>query len=216
MVEPADHASPTDVPADRGRIGVLIEAHFDETEFGRFNEVFPARGYELVYLSHLWDQPELTFTGNDNGAQVTVRDEVADADPRAFRAIILIGGYAMDRLRYQEHPREGVPNTAPSVAFLRRAVTAMDDGAIRIGTICHSLWLFCAAPETLKGRRVTCAHNIMGDVEAAGGTLVYDGEQLADTVVDGNLITARHPGVTDAFLDVFLTELEREQVPVGT
>ena len=41
---------------------------------------------------------------------------------------------------------------------------------------------------------------------AFGGTLVYDGEQLADTVVDGNLITARHPGVTDAFLDVFLAD----------
>jgi len=203
-------------PADRGRIGVLIEAHFDETEFNRFNEVFPANGYELVYMSHLWDQPELTFTGNDNSAHVTVSQELVGQDPRDFRAIILIGGYAMDRLRYQVHPREGVPNTAPAVEFLRQAVAAMDEGTIRIGTICHSLWLFCAAPETLIGRRVTCAHNIMGDVASAGGTLVYDGEQLADTVVDGNLITARHPGVTDAFLDVFLAELERERVAVGT
>ena len=86
-------------------------------------------------------------------------------------------------------PRQGEPNKAPAVAFLRKAVAAMDEGTIQIGTICHSLWLFCAAPETLIGRRVTCAHNIMGDVETAGGTLVYDGEQLADTVVDGNLIT---------------------------
>jgi protease I len=216
METPEDQASPSDPPAERGRIGVLIEAHFDETEFRRFNEVFPARGYELVYLTHLWGQPELTFTGNDFSAHVTVGHEVADQDPREFRAIILIGGYAMDRLRYQEHPREHEPNTAPAVAFLRRAVAAMDEGAIRIGTICHSLWLFCAAPETLKGRRVTCAHNIMGDVESAGGTLVYDGEQLAATVVDRNLITARHPGVTDAFLDVLLTELERERVPVGS
>ena len=216
MVIPEDHDASSDAPAGHGRIGVLVEAHFDETEFRRFNEVFPARGYELVYLSHLWGQPELTFTGNDGGAQVTVGNEVAGLDPRDFRAIILIGGYAMDRLRYQEHPREHEPNTAPAVAFLRRAVVAMDEGTIRIGTICHSLWLFCAAPETLIGRRVTCAHNIMGDVEAAGGTLIYDGDQLAATVVDGNLITARHPGVTDAFLDVLLTELEREQVPVGT
>jgi putative intracellular protease/amidase len=205
-----------ETPADRGRIGVLIEAHFDETEFNRFNEVFPANGYELVYLSHLWDQPGLTFTGNDNTAHVTVSQELVGQDPRDYRAIILIGGYAMDRLRYQEHPREGVPNAAPAVEFLRKAVAAMDEGTIRIGTICHSLWLFCAAPETLIGRRVTCAHNIMGDVASAGGTLVYDGEQLADTVVDGNLITARHPGVTDAFLDVFLAELERERVAVGT
>ncbi len=28
----------------KGKIGVLIEAHFDETEFRRFNEFFPAHG----------------------------------------------------------------------------------------------------------------------------------------------------------------------------
>jgi putative intracellular protease/amidase len=215
MVIPADPTPSMDRPPRSMRIGVLIEAHFDETEFRRFNEVFPARGYELVYLSHLWGQPELTFVGNDNGAQVTVQHEVNAEDPLAYDAILLIGGYAMDRLRYQEHPREGFPNTAPAVAFLRKAVAAMDAGAIHMGTICHSLWLFCAAPETLRGRRVTCAHNIMGDVAAAGGSLVYDGDQLAATVVDGNLITARHPGVTDAFLDVLLAELDRSRVPVG-
>jgi putative intracellular protease/amidase len=196
----------------KGRIGVLTEAHFDETEFRRFNEVFPARGFEVVYLSHLWGQPKLSFTGNDFTAESTVTTEVAAADPRDYRAIILIGGYAMDRLRYQEHPREGMANTAPAVEFLRRAVAAMDDGAIKIGTICHSLWLFCAAPETIRGRRVTCAHNIMPDVEHAGAILVYDGDQLADTVVDGNLISARHPGVVDQFLDEFLAELDRQPV----
>ncbi len=193
--------------APNGKIGVLIEAHFDETEFRRFNEVFPANGYEVVYLSHLWGQPSLTFTGNDFSSQVTVDTELQTEDPRDYRAIILIGGYAMDRLRYQEHPREGEPNRAPAVEFLRRSVAAMDAGDIKMGTICHSLWLFCAAPETLRGRRVTCAHNIMGDVEHAGGTLVYDGDQLAVTVVDRNLITARHPGVVDQFLDVLLAEL---------
>ena len=214
MVIPADHEVGSDPPADRGRIGVLIESHFDETEFHRFNEVFPAHGYELVYLSHLWGHPELTFTGNDFGARVTVTREITGEDPRDYRAIVLVGGYAMDRLRYQEHLREGAPNTAPAVEFLRRAVAAMDEGVIHMGTICHSLWLFCAAPETLRGRRVTCAHNIMDDVAAAGGTLVYDGDELAATVVDGNLVTARHPGVTDAFLDVLLRELDAP-VPVG-
>ena len=61
MVIPADPTTSMDRPPRSKRIGVLIEAHFDETEFRRFNEVFPARGYELVYLSHLWGQPELTF-----------------------------------------------------------------------------------------------------------------------------------------------------------
>jgi len=63
---------------------------------------------------------------------------------------ILIGGYAMDRLRYEENPRAGRPNQAPAVVFLRRAVEAMDAGQLRIGAICHGLWLFCAAPKGFK------------------------------------------------------------------
>lgn len=194
----------------KGKIGVLIEAHFDETEYRRFNEFFPEHGYEVEYLTHLWGQNQLTFKGNDFTQEATVTKEVASVDLADYTAIILIGGYAMDRLRYQEHPRPGMSNQAPAVAFLRRAVEAMDRGYVKVGTICHSLWLFCAAPETLRGRKVTCAHNIMGDVENAGGILIYDGDQLIDTCVDGNLITARHPGVVEAFMQVFLAEIEKK------
>src|SRR5688500_10850362 len=134
----------------KGRIGVLIEEHFDETEYRRFNEMFPERGYEVEYLTRLWGNEALTFNGNDHTEQVT--------------GIILIGGYAMDRLRYQEKPAPGVPNKAPAVEFLRKAVRAMDDGKVKIGTICHSMWLFTADPDLLRGRRVTCAHNIVSDV----------------------------------------------------
>ena len=193
----------------KGKIGVLIEEHFDETEFRRFNEFFPAHGYEIEYITHLWGQDKLTFKGNDFTAEVTVSKEVNDVNLADYTAIILIGGYAMDRLRYQEHPRQGQPNTAPAVEFLRQAVRAMDGGLLKIGTICHSLWLFCAAPETLAGRKVTCAHNIMGDVENAGGTLIFDGDQLIDTWVDGGLITGKHPGVVEEFMPIFLAELKK-------
>jgi len=193
----------------KGKIGVLIEAHFDETEFRRFNEFFPAHGYEVEYITHLWGQDKLTFKGNDFTQEVTVTREVSDVKPADYKAIILIGGYAMDRLRYQEHPEPGRPNQAPAVEFLRRAVKAMNNSHLKIGTICHSLWLFCAAPETLTGRKVTCAHNIMGDVENAGGTLVFYDDQLIDTYVDGNLITGRHPGVVEVFMKTFLEEIEK-------
>ncbi len=193
----------------KGKIGVLIEAHFDETEFRKFNEFFPAHGYEVEYISHLWGQDKLTFKGNDFTQEVTVTTEVSDVKPADYKAIILIGGYAMDRLRYQEHPEPGRPNRAPAVVFLRRAVKAMNNSHLKIGTISHALWLFCAAPETLTGRKVTCAHNIMGDVENAGGTLVFYDDQLIDTYVDGNLITGRYPGVVEAFMKTLLEEIEK-------
>jgi protease I len=202
-------------PQAKGKIGVLIEAHFDETEFRRFNEVFPAHGYQVEYLTYLWGQDKLTFKGNDFTQEVTVTRDINDVDLANYKAIILIGGYAMDRLRYQEHPQPGQPNQAPAVQFLRKAVERMDDGQLKIGTICHSLWLFCAAPETLEGRKVTCAHNIMGDVQNANGTLVFDSDQLIDTYVDGNLITGRHPGVVEAFMQIFLAELEKSELTLA-
>jgi putative intracellular protease/amidase len=195
------------MPPVKGKIGVLIEAHFDETEYRRFGEFFPAHGYAVEYLSHLWGQPQLTFQGNDMTAEVTVRAEVNDVSPAAYAGLILIGGYAMDRLRYEESPQQGRPNQAPAVAFLRKAVPEMDAGRLRLGAICHGLWLFCAAPELLKGRRVTCAHNIISDVSNAGGIPVYDGNRLKDTWVDGGLVTGRHPGVVEEFMNLFVKEL---------
>ena len=194
---------------DRARsdkIGVLVESHFDETEYRRFNEFFPTHGYTVEYLSHLWGRPELTFTGNDSTEHVTVTIEVNDVNPVDYAGLIMIGGYAMDRLRYEEHPRPGQPNEAPAVAFLRKAMAT--DG-LTIGAICHGLWLLCAAPELMKGRRVTAAHNILGDVLNAGGIYVYDGDRGVDTCVDGHLVTGRHPGIIEEFLEVYLRELAR-------
>jgi len=194
---------------EKGTIGVLIEDHFDPTEFRQFNSYFPQQGYAVDYISHLWGNPELHFGANpDTGVveeHVTVKTEVNNVNPSDYKGIICIGAYAMDRLRYEEHPQKGRPNQAPAVVFLRKAMKAK---GVKVGTICHGLWLMCADPKLLEGRRVTCAHNIICDVENAGGQVVYDGDQTADIVVDQDLITAKHPGVLDKFLDTFVQEIE--------
>jgi putative intracellular protease/amidase len=46
-------------------------------------------------------------------------------------------------------------------------------------------------------------------VENAGADVVYDGDVTSDLVVDGNLITGKHPGVVDRFMDVFVAEIEK-------
>jgi protease I len=194
----------------KGKIGVLIEEHFDATEFRRFNEYFPACGYEVEYISHLWGQPALHFGANpDNDTveeHVTVTTELNDVDPSDYKGILLIGAYAMDRLRYQAKVRKGEKNQAPAVVFLRKA---MQQDAL-VGTICHSLWLLCADPDLLRGRKVTCAHNIICDVENAGGEVVYENDETAELVVDRNLISGRHPGVVDRFMEVFVSAIEQK------
>lgn len=200
----------------KGKIGVLIEDHFDETEFQKFNDFFPARGYQVEYISHLWNQQQLTFRGNDLTEEITVTVEVNDVELTDYEGIILIGAYATDRLRYEEHPKKGQPNQSPAVRFLRKAVKAMDAGRLKIGTICHSLWLFCADPELLKNREVTCAHNILCDVQNAGGIIIFDGDGTKSVHVDGGLITAKHPNVVDEFMDIFLEAISAQQLQVVT
>jgi protease I len=193
----------------KGKIAVLIEDHFDPTEFRRFNEFFPSKGYDVEYVTHLWGNKELKFTGNaDEGViteRVTVKTEVNDVKPSDYKGIILIGAYAMDRLRYQTKVKKGAKNDAPAVRFLR---SAMREQA-KVGTICHSMWLLCADREMLEGRKVTCAHNIICDVENAGGEVVYKGDEAAEMVIDGNLISAKHPAVVDEFMETFVKEIEK-------
>lgn len=196
-----------------GKIGVLIEEHFDATEFRRFNQYFPARGYEVEYLSYLWGQPSLRFGSNPDSGEVeehvVVTADVTRVAPADYAGLVLIGAYAMDRLRYQPTVRRGQRSQAPAVVFLRKA---LEVPGLRVGAICHSLWLMCADPELLRGRRVTCAHNILCDVEAAGAEVVYEGETTARVVVEGNLVTGQHPGVVDEFMEVFVREIEAGRV----
>lgn len=194
---------------NQGKIGVLIEEHFDATEYRRFNEYFPIHGYEVEYISHLWNNPQLVFGSNPENDQIEfhaiVKKEVNNVNPTDYKGFILIGAYAMDRLRYEEHPIKGRPNQAPAVCFLRKISKI---SGLKIGTICHSLWLFCADPELLKGRKVTCAHNIISDVQNAGGDVQFEGDQTKDIVVDGDLISGKHPGVLDEFMRIYLQEIK--------
>ena len=189
------------------KILVLIEEHYDETEFNVFNAFFPSHGYEVEYASYLWGNDALHFEGNDKTSKVTVELCVSKVNLDDYKGLILIGGYAMDRLRYQASI-QGPHNSAPAVELLRDAVTRMDAGSLAIGTICHSLWLFCADPSLLKGRKVTCAHNIICDVENAGGEVVVVNGETVDTHTDGLLITGRHPGSVDAFDALFLKTIQ--------
>ena len=197
--------------ASKGKIGVLIEEHFDQTEYREFNSYFPSQGYEVEYISHLWGNPQLTFGANpDNGEvedHVTVTTEVNNINPADYKGIIAIGAYAMDRLRYQVTVKKGQKNQALAVVFLRKS---MQVKGLKVGTICHGLWLFCADSDLIKGRKVTCAHNIICDVENAGSEVIYENDGTAELVIDGDLITAKHPGIVDMFLQAFVGEMEKE------
>jgi putative intracellular protease/amidase len=193
----------------KGKIGVFIEEHFDMTEYRLFNKRLPAAGYDLQYISNLWGNSSLQFGSNpDNGwveEHLIVSEDFQNVNPSEYKGFLIIGAYAIDRLRYTVKPEKGKANDAPAVELLRKI---MATSGIKVGTICHSLWLLCADRTLLDGRKVTCAHNIICDVENAGGDVQYGDDGTVGSVVDGDLITVKHPAFTDELLDLFLREIE--------
>ena len=183
------------------KILVLVEEHYDETEYNVFNEYFPAEGIEVEYASYLWGNDSLTFEGNDKTSKVQVSTCVSKVNLDNYVGLILIGGYAMDRLRYET--KLGDKNEAPAVNLLRKAVNRMDNNQLAIGTICHSLWLFCADTSLLKGREVTCAHNIVCDAANAGAKIMIKDGETIELHQQGLLITGKHPGCVDVFVKKF-------------
>ena len=81
--------------AVKGKIGVLIEEHFDPTEFTRFNEYLPTRGYQVEYISHLWGQEKLKFGSNaendEVGQHVTVVTELNNIKVEDYNNLWITG-----------------------------------------------------------------------------------------------------------------------------
>jgi protease I len=98
---------------------------------------------------------------------------VDDLDMRDFDAVLVVGGWAPDKLRRSE-----------KVLELVRSADA--DGKL-LGVICHGGWVPASAG-ILKGRTMTCTPGIKDDVMNAGAEYVDE-----PVVVDGNLVTARRP-----------------------
>ena len=55
---------------------------------------------------------------------------------------------------------------------------------------------------------MTCAHNIICDVENAGADVQYGDDGTVGSVIDGDLITAKHPAFTDELIDLYIKEIE--------
>ena len=103
----------------------------------------------------------------------------SDLSAGSLDGIVIPGGFAPDYFR-----RDPATIQLVKDAFSRGKV---------IAAICHGPWLLCSTP-ALKGKRATCFFAIKDDVINAGATYVDE-----ETVVDGNVITARKPDDLPAF-----------------
>jgi protease I len=161
-------------------IAILMESDYVEPELWYYQRRFAEESAEVVLLTRLWGQRSITFTGHEYRLPTTVDGDLeAVGDLGSFDALIVPAGMVSDRLRYTEDVRE----PAPAVTLLRRAFA--EPGVLK-GIICHGMWLCSPIPETVRGRRLTCHNNLIGDVRNMGAQYTDQ-----DVVVDGDLVTAR-------------------------
>lgn len=164
------------------KIGILIEGDFFENEIFYYQFRFAEEGAEVHFLSRLWGQPGITFTGHEYRAPFYCHESfenMSDEELASYDAIIVPSGMVADRLRYTEN-LQVIP---PATEFLERVFAHHD---IVKGIICHGLWLAAPATYLVQGRRLTCHNNLHGDAIAYGAQFVDQ-----DLVVDGDLVTAR-------------------------
>jgi protease I len=166
----------------RKKIAVLIESDFYENEIFYYQHRFPEEEMELHFLTRLWGQPSLEFLGHEYKMPLRVDrsfEGMSDGELRSYSAVIVPSGIVADRLRYTED----VSRVPPATDFLARA---FNEPAILKGIICHGLWLVAPRPEIIRGRRLTCHNNLIGDARAYGA--IY---QDQDVFVDKDLVSAR-------------------------
>lgn len=113
-------------------------------------------------------------TGKAGHGPMSVDTSVDTVSADDFDALVIPGGFAPDAFRQSERCLE--------------LVRHFDTAGKPIAYICHAGWVPISAG-IIKGRRATSVSAIKDDMVNAGCDWVDE-----PTVVDGNLISARHPG----------------------
>lgn len=172
------------------KIGIFFEADYYENEIFYYQYRFPEEGAELHFLTRLWGQNKITFHGHEYKVPMDCNksfENMSEEELKSYDAIIVPSGMVSDRLRYTED----VNKIPPATEFLKRVFA---NPTILKGIICHGLWLVAPANELIKGRKLVCHNNLIGDAKAYGA--IYTNE---DVVVDGDLVTARSGGHAHLF-----------------
>ncbi len=183
------------------KIAVLIESDFFEKEIFYYQLRFPEAGYQVDFLSRLWGQDRIEFTGHeykvpfecDQSFETLTDEQLAEYD-----ALIVPSGIVADRLRYTDDIK-GLP---PACQLLKRAFALPH---LKVGIICHGMWLMAPIVEHIEGRKAVVHNNLLGDAKAYGIDYVDQ-----DVVVDGNLITARTGLHCNVFAEQILQEIANE------
>jgi protease I len=167
------------------KIAVLVEDGYEELELWYPYYRLMEEGADVVLAGH----ERKTYTskhGYPCDADVKVSElGVSDVD-----AVVIPGGVAgPDRMRRHSEV----------IDFVRR----MGEDDRLVAAICHAAWIPISAG-LAKGRLITSFFSVKDDCVNAGATWVDK-----EVVVDGNLITSRHPDDLPDFCRAIIRSLTR-------
>jgi protease I len=181
------------------KVAVLVESDYYEPEIWYYQRRFAEEGAEVHFLTRLWGQERITFTGHEWKVPFEVDESfegIDDEELRGYDAVIVPSGMVADRLRYTED----IEKLPPATEFLKRAFA---EPTVLKGIICHGMWLVAPTTELVRGRRVVAHNNLLGDVKNMGAQYVDE-----DVVVDGDLVTGRTGGHCHLFAKKIIELLE--------
>jgi protease I len=167
------------------RVIALVEEDYEDLELWYPVLRLQEEGAEVVVAGLGADR----YRGK-HGVPAETDANAEDLDMADFDAILVVGGWAPDKLRRSEKVLELVRD-------------ADADGKL-LGVICHGGWVPASAG-VLKGRTMTCTPGIKDDVVNAGAEYVD-----RPVVVDGNLVTARRPPDLPAYGQALVEALAGE------
>src|SRR5918999_3288695 len=149
------------------RVAILIENHFEDSEFTIPRAALERAGAEVTILGSRTNEK---YAGKN--MQVTVQADATTTDARAadFDAVVIPGGMAPDKMR----------TNMKTVRFVQDAFT---QGKL-VAAICHGPQVLIEA-DLLRGKRATGFRAIRKDMENAGASY-----ENAPVVEDGNLLTS--------------------------
>lgn len=161
------------------RVAALVEHGFEQSELLEPRKALEQAGARVDVVSPVEGAVKSWYRGNW-GQEVTVDQQLADAHPEDYDALLLPGGvFNPDRLRTNEK----------AVQFVK----AFTMSNRPVAAICHGPWTLIEA-DALRDRRVTSWPSLKTDLRNAGAIWV-DGEVIEDR----GLVTSRKPADIPAF-----------------
>ena len=163
------------------KVAFLLADDFEDSEFQVPYDRITAVGHQVTVIG---SEAGAQVKGKKGKASFTIEATPDQVQPDEFDAVVVPGGYSPDKLRMDA----GVVKLVDALARDDKPVAA----------ICHAGSLLIEA-DVVAGRTVTSWPSIRTDLLNAGATWVDQ-----EVVEDGNLITSRHPGDLDAFVEAIL------------